>query len=88
MNKEIINKEIINKEIIIKETNIKKINIIEINIKEPIQDYFYHIEHNMNCYPLVWTSEIKDRGVNYDDKNHLYLARMKGFTGKIILVED
>jgi len=83
-----MNKEIINKEIIIKETNIKKINIIEINIKEPIQDYFYHIEHNMNCYPFVWTSEIKDRGVNYDDKNHLYLARMKGFTGKIILVED
>ena len=83
-----MNKEIINKEIIIKEINIKKINIKEIIIKEPLQENFYHIEHNMNCYPFVWTSEIKDRGVNYDDKNHLYLARMKGFTGKIILVED
>ena len=73
-----MNKEIINKEIIIK----------EIIIKEPLQENFYHIEHNMNCYPFVWTSEIKDRGVNYDDESHLYLARMKGFTGKIILVED
>ena len=64
-------------------------NIVDvIIIKEPIQDYFYNIEHNMNCYPFVWTSDIKDRGVNYDDENHLYLARMKGFTGKIVLVED
>ena len=78
-----MNKEIINKEIIIKEINIKKINI-----KEPLQENFYHIEHNMNCYPFVWVSDKKDRGVNYDDENHLYLARMKGFTGKIILVED
>jgi hypothetical protein len=80
-------KEIINKEIIIKETNIKKINIKEIIIKEPLQENFYHMEHNMNCYPIVHTSDKKDHGVNYDDKNHLYLARMKGFTGKIVLVE-
>lgn len=80
-------KEINIKEIIIKETNIKKINIKEIIIKEPLQDFFYDIEHNMNCYPFVWVSDKKYRGVNYDDENHLYLSHMKGFTGKIILVE-
>lgn len=80
--------EIINKEIIIKETNIKKINIKEIIIKEPLQDFFYDIEHNMNCYPFVWASDNKYHGSNYDDENHLYLSNMKGFTGKIILVED
>lgn len=59
----------------------------EIIIKEPLQDFFYHIEHNLNCYPLVWTSDNEYHGVNFDDNNHLYLSRMKGFTGKIILVQ-
>jgi len=60
----------------------------EIIIKEPLQDFFYYIEHNMNCYPFVWTSDKKYHAVNYDDKNNCYITRMEGFTGKIILVED
>ena len=60
----------------------------EIVITEPLQDFFYDIEHNMNCYPLVWTNDNKYHAVNYDDKNNCYITRMEGFTGKILLIED
>ena len=62
-------------------------NYLEIEVKEPCGDDFYDIEHKLNCYPLVWTSDNEYHGVNFDDNNHLYLSHMKGFTGKIILVQ-
>ena len=62
--------------------------IKEIIVTEPIQEYFYDITHNMNCYPIVLASDNKDTAVSFDDKNNCYITNMKGFTGMIILVED
>lgn len=60
----------------------------EIVITEPLQNYFYHIKHNMNCYPLIWASDRKYHGLWFIDKNHCYLCDMEGFTGKLILMKD
>ena len=66
----------------------KEINIKAIIIKKPLEDYFYNIKHNMNCYPLIWTSDKKYHGVSFYDKNNCVLCNMEGFTGKIILTKD
>lgn len=60
----------------------------EIIITKPIQGYFYDIEHNLNCYPLIWTSDRKYHGLGFNDKNNCYICNMEGFTGKIILIGD
>ena len=62
-------------------------NYLEIEVKEPWKDDFYDIDHNMNCYPIVYTSDKKYHEVNFDNKSHLYLSHMKRFSGKIILVQ-